>query len=158
LPRTFFDLIAAASLIVFVVFYTLSAVAQRRDHARWHEHNVQVEAHLRLVVEASRRFMAQPVTTDAERQRSKELEAEYSRLSAEHNRLQLSLPAMTFGVRYSRVALGAAVLPCVWAFHRRYLRDRAAKRKAKGQCTHCGYDLRETPDRCPECGTEPGAV
>ena len=46
-------------------------------------------------------------------------------------------------------ALVLAVLPAV-SLRRGYVRRR---RRAKGHCISCGYDLRASTDRCPECGT-----
>ena len=50
-------------------------------------------------------------------------------------------------------AVPATVAPAVWAA-RRLTRRRTCR---SGRCPVCGYDLRATPDRCPECGSEPAA-
>ena len=44
-----------------------------------------------------------------------------------------------------------SALECLVSFRMKRLIDR----ENRGQCVHCGYDLRATPDRCPECGTIP---
>jgi len=47
-----------------------------------------------------------------------------------------------------------ALPPALW-LRRRLKRRRGAR---AGHCPRCGYDLRATPEKCPECGEEPGCA
>jgi hypothetical protein len=69
--------------------------------------------------------------------------------------------AMKYSVYVSYLAVPYWVFALVAAAYPIYSlidlpNERRRKRFAAGQCTACGYDLRHTPDRCPECGLVPG--
>jgi hypothetical protein len=51
------------------------------------------------------------------------------------------------------VAGSAAVLPVGWTAGWWRVRSRRRRRWRLGLCPSCGYDVRASSDRCPECGT-----
>jgi hypothetical protein len=65
-------------------------------------------------------------------------------------------PGFTIGVPHWLIVAVTVALPATRLIggikaYRRHRRLR--ERHAQGLCTACGYDLRETRERCPECGT-----
>ena len=58
---------------------------------------------------------------------------------------------LLIAVPHWSLALLFAVLPALYLG----MMLRSRSRHRAGLCQHCGYDLRTTPDRCPECGAVP---
>ena len=66
----------------------------------------------------------------------------------------LSYTYTDIGVPHWALVAAASVLPAAVA--RRRWRER--RRRRAGVCAKCGYDLRATPERCPECGAAAAQV
>lgn len=61
-------------------------------------------------------------------------------------------PAVIFSLSVRSLALITALPPAAVAITRRRRRGLERHRCESGLCPRCGYDLRASPQRCPECG------
>lgn len=69
-----------------------------------------------------------------------------------HRRLDVA----TVSVPYWMLSTATAVLPALFVAWRLRSFIRRRRLRRSGYCPDCGYDLRATPSRCPECGAESG--
>jgi hypothetical protein len=98
-----------------------------------------------------------------------DVEAELARVLAlsqsnlEQRKAILAKPATTslpvaHALRHVVIAAVTAVAPALWLATFVLAGAVGRRRKIAGLCARCGYDLRATPDRCPECGVAAGAL
>jgi hypothetical protein len=59
------------------------------------------------------------------------------------------------GPVWAAIALVSLFAMGTWGVVREWQKMQRSKCKENGFCATCGYDLRATPDRCPECGADP---
>jgi hypothetical protein len=76
--------------------------------------------------------------------------ARFLRLTQSGGRVSISYVR----VRWLQLGLLLAAYPTLYAVYVMGQRLVVRHRRRAGFCVVCGYDLRGTPERCPECGTD----
>ena len=68
----------------------------------------------------------------------------------------VTLTVYQYRIPFAYFVVVTTLLPFAWLARGIRRESRIYTRSSTGLCQQCGYDLRATPERCPECGTVPG--
>jgi hypothetical protein len=173
MARRLFTVLSALSLLLCVAVAVLWVRSYlRSDELVWTAEQVRdgvVLATRDTRLRSSRGWWSHSEFVDRDEWRDGPLTDRIERRSFEWRRtprsLDVQFSATRFGgelpVPYWLICL-VLLLPLGIRFRRPVLRCvsseyRERERRSFGLCPACGYDLRATPDRCPECGTSPAA-
>jgi hypothetical protein len=156
-------------LATFVVFFAMSWGGMAMEEAHRQRANRAAVAAtaegLRLRSEADLastrltefQLSAGKAWTTEQVQESNRLLAEVNRLQAAQNvvsnRLVVLLQPWPYRLAWNGGVFAVLAVGVGWSYLAIQRERRTARRRAAGQCVACGYDLRESPERCPECGT-----
>lgn len=67
-------------------------------------------------------------------------------------------PPHRYSIPYQFPAAATAILPFAWIVSMFVRSRRRSMRLKRGLCVRCGYDLRASGERCPECGAARAGV
>jgi hypothetical protein len=85
-------------------------------------------------------------------QAAAEIQQEFVRQNSQLRQQWTQKPPIRWSIRCGLVTAMAMLFPAGFLW-RALVRRRASLRRKNNRCARCGYDLRATPQRCPECGT-----
>jgi hypothetical protein len=149
--RSLFTLLSVLSMVLCIVTCVLWARGirkQRKQEEFIQAYNQEWQKALVGVNEQARvAFHAQPWAADTTRSmvvsRNKSMAI-----------LRTYYPHRPFAI-YAFVAGLTGMPPTIWLVRAACHQVVVKRRSQRNFCTACGYDLRATPDRCPECGMVP---